>query len=70
MLKASLISVNNQATQLNLCVGAFSGKPVAVDSGYDKDGDDKDGDDKDGATTVVSSSVLVIAILTLTLFNN
>ena len=49
----------------NLCVGAFSGKPVAADPG-----DDKDGDDKDGATTVVSSSVLVIAILTLTLFNN
>ena len=44
----------------NLCVGAFSGKPVAADPG----------DDKDGATMVVSSSVLVIAILTLTLFNN
>ena len=44
----------------NLCVGAFSGKPVAADPG----------DDNDGATTVVSSSVLVIAVLTLTLFNN
>jgi hypothetical protein len=84
----------------NLCVGAFSGKPVAADSGDDQDGDDQDGDDKDGddqdgddqdgddkdgddqdgddkdgddqdgATTVVSSSVLVIAVLTLTLFNN
>ena len=57
----------------NLCIGAFSGKPVAADpgddkDGDDKDGDDKDGDDKDGTTTVVISSVLVIAILTL--FNN
>ena len=41
----------------NLCIGAFSGKPVAADQG-------------DGvATASVSSSVLVIAILTLTLFN-
>ena len=44
----------------NLCIGAFSGKPVAADQGDDKNG---------VATASVSSSVLVMAILTLTLFN-
>ena len=44
----------------HLCVGAFSGNPVAADPGDVKDGD---------ATTVVSSGVLVIAVLILALFN-
>ena len=45
-----------------LCVGAFSGEPIAADPG--------DKDDNNGVTaTVVSSSVLVIAILALNLFD-